>query len=198
MAREPKRRLLVVCEGARTEPDYIDGFTRASGDAIVELRVLGGVGAPITIVATAKALREDGTAKAKSDPNEAFNEVWCVFDRDEHPSFKEAIDMAQANGLKLAISNPCFELWLLLHFRDSPGARHRHEVQRMLRDDHLPGYDKKLKFEDVAGGVEQATRRAKRLLSDAQALGDGLFKNPTTSVYGLTESIAGVPRGDGS
>lgn len=191
-SREPKRRLLVVCEGARTEPDYIDGFARVHRRAIVELKVRKGAGAPITIVTTAKSLRDAGAAKAKNDPNEAFDEVWCVFDRDEHPSFKEAIDMAQANGMGLAVSNPCFELWLVLHFRDSPGERHRHHVQQMLRDNYLRGYDKKLDFADVAEGVEQATRRAKRLLADALELGDDPFKNPTTSVYRLTDSIAGT------
>ena len=25
---------------------------------------------------------------------------------------------AGANGIRLAISNPCFELWLILHFQD--------------------------------------------------------------------------------
>jgi len=37
--------------------------------------------------------------------------------------------MARANSIKVALSNPCFELWLVLHFRehsawlDNDGAR---------------------------------------------------------------------------
>jgi hypothetical protein len=46
------------------------------------------------------------------------DEVWCVFDVDEHPKLAEARDQANANGIQLAVSNPCFELWLLLHFQE--------------------------------------------------------------------------------
>jgi hypothetical protein len=34
--------------------------------------------------------------------------------------------MATDTENRLAISNPCFELWLLLHHRDCPGELHRH------------------------------------------------------------------------
>ena len=37
-------------------------------------------------------------------------EVWCVFDIDEHPKVLEASQQAMDNGLKVAISNRCFEL----------------------------------------------------------------------------------------
>jgi hypothetical protein len=31
--------------------------------------------------------------------------------------------LAKAHGFHLALSNPCFELWLYLHVRDSPEWR---------------------------------------------------------------------------
>jgi hypothetical protein len=41
-----------------------------------------------------------------------------MFDRDEHPNFARAIDLADRHGIKLAMSNPCLELWFILHFED--------------------------------------------------------------------------------
>lgn len=35
-----------------------------------------------------------------------------------HPGLTDAIEQARQNGIWLAISNPCFELWLVLHFQD--------------------------------------------------------------------------------
>ncbi|MFT4628841.1 MAG: hypothetical protein ACI8PZ_007537, partial [Myxococcota bacterium] len=117
-----------------------------------------------------------------------YDEVWCVFDRDEHERFADACQMARDNNLQVAASNPCFELWLLLHFRDSPGARHRHDLQHMLRE-FIAGDNKGVDFGALADGVAHATDRARRLDTAAEAMGEG-GRNPTTGVYRLTDSIA--------
>ncbi len=96
--------------------------------------------------------------------------------------------MATDNGFRLAVSNPCVELWILLHFRDSPGAQHRHPLQRMLKA-YIAGYDKGLDFADLVGGIDEATARARRLDDDAAAM-DEAGRTPTTGFYLLTESIA--------
>lgn len=163
--REAKERFLVVCEGECTEPQYIHGFIKHFRVVLVKVEVSKERGDPKKIVEIAKAesARAAKEAKQQRDSFLAFDEVWCVFDRDEHERFFDAIKMATDNGFKLAVSNPCIELWLLLHFRESPGDRHRHDLQRMLRDDFMPGYDKSLKFEALADGVSDAERRAERL-----------------------------------
>lgn len=111
-----------------------------------------------------------------------------MFDRDAHERFNEAVDRAYGLGFELAVSNPCVELWLLLHFRDSPGAQHRNTLQRMMCD-HVDGYDKSLRFEDFEERVDDATARARRLDAAAEARGDPRFGNPSTGFYRLTESI---------
>ena len=97
----------------------------------------------MTLVTRARDLRAMATWDAKRRHSEFldYDQVWCVFDRDDHPHFDEAIKMARDNGLDLAVSNPSMELWLLLHFRDNPGMQHRREVRRMLKE-HVPKYDK--------------------------------------------------------
>ncbi len=95
--------------------------------------------------------------------------------------------MAEDNDIQLAISNPCFELWLYLHFAEQPGLRHRHDLQRMLKK-HLPTYDKHVVYSDYAAGYGEAVKRATRLEENAKANNDE-GKNPTTGVWRLTESI---------
>ena len=40
--------------------------------------------------------------------------------------------MARDNSVSLAISNPCFELWGIFHYRDYAAFLHRHDCQRQL------------------------------------------------------------------
>ena len=112
-----------------------------------------------------------------------------MFDIDEHPNVQEAKNMASANGIDLAISNAAFELWLILHFRDSPGAQHRNHLVTILKR-FVNNYDKKLDFAAVRDGYHDAVVRAKRLDKDAQEM-DEASRNPTTGVWKLTESIRG-------
>jgi hypothetical protein len=44
-------------------------------------------------------------------------EAWCLFDRDEHGEVDTAVAEASRNGVRVAVSHPCIELWLLLHFQ---------------------------------------------------------------------------------
>mgnify|MGYP005836337823 CR=1 FL=1 len=45
--------------------------------------------------------------------------VWCVFDQEgqhQRETFTHALNLAARHGIRLAVSNPCFEFWFLLHF----------------------------------------------------------------------------------
>ena len=187
--REPKRRLLVVCEGSVTEPSYLRGYEAWVRNATLELEIPSERGVPLTLVQIAKEKKAaaERAAKAAEDPFLAYDEVWCVFDIDEHPNLNDAYNLARSNGILLAVSNPCFELWLLLHFRESPGPQSRHRLQKMMRN-FVSDYDKHIDFSRFADLVADATRRAKRLDDDAREEGEA-GRNPTTGVYRLTDSI---------
>lgn len=183
----PKSRILVVAEGEVTEPEYLRGFVREQRTTLVEVVVAKKHGVPKTVVEEAKRLRNEAQAEAKRQRDEhlAFDEVWCVFDVDEHPHIPEAREMANKNEIELAISNPNFEIWLLLHFRDSPGPQTRHTIPKMLRK-FLPNYEKHLKYEDFSPYYAKAVERAARL---DMSVGNAPPPNPSTGVYQLTERI---------
>lgn len=187
--RESKPIILVVAEGQVTEPEYLNGFARATKNPRVQIEVVGGVGMPRTIVELAKARKQEAEKRARRerDDNLCFDEVWCVFDVDQHPNLSDAKQMARDNSIKLAVSNPCIELWLWLHFADQPGMRHRHELQKMMKR-HIPDYDKHVIYADYSTGYPAAVERASRLDTDTEADNDE-GRNPTTGVWRLTESI---------
>ena len=113
--RAPRPFVLIVCEGAKTEPQYFDGFRKAKRLSRGLIEIVPGSESgtnPKSIVEHAKARRAEATKRE----NIEFDEVWCVFDRDEHEWFAEAMEQARANHMRVALSNPSFELWLLLHF----------------------------------------------------------------------------------
>ena len=187
--RDPKPTILIVCEGDVTEPNYFNGFVRAFQNPRVTIHISEEHGVPLTLVRIAKSLKDEGKAEAKrqNDENLAYDSVWCVYDVDDHPHLHEAQEMAEANDIELAISNPCFELWLLLHFRDNPGMQHRDTIYTKLKD-YDPDYEKQVDFARYSAGYDEALKRAERmdkLAEDVQSPGC----NPTTGVYRLTEEI---------
>ena len=95
--------------------------------------------------------------------------------------------MARDNGIRLAISNPCIALWLLLHLRENPGAQSRAKIKAMLTK-HVPTYDKHVDYATYSAGYPQAVTRATRPNQDADGAHEPR-RNPTTGVYKLTEVI---------
>jgi len=180
---------LVLSEGSVTEPEYLDGFVQFAKNSRVDVEVVGGVGMPKTIVESAKVRKRQSEKRAirERDDNLRYDQVWCVFDIDDHPNVPDAKQMARDNGIQLAISNPCIEIWLWLHFADQPGMRHRHDLQKMMMR-HMPGYDKHVVFRDLEDGYFDAVRRASRLEEDAERDNDD-GRNPLTGFWRLTETI---------
>lgn len=187
--RDPRPLMLIVCEGEKTEPQYFRQFALNHENSRVRIELGDKSGAPMTLVKAAKAYKSaaEKAARRERDQNLVYDSVWCVFDIDEHPHVHEAREMADANQIRLAISNPCFELWLVLHLRESPGMKHRHVMQSLLKT-LIPDYDEAVDFKHFAPGYERAVERARKLDSLAEQIREP-GRNPTTNVYKLTESI---------
>jgi hypothetical protein len=114
-----------------------------------------------------------------------FDEVWCVVDVDQF-DIAEAAAAATRARVSLAVSNPCFELWLLLHHDSCTSHCDGYvDVAGRLKK-HLPEYDKsRLTFAAYRDGVDDAVRRARRL----DPTGTAFTTNPSTNVWQLVERI---------
>jgi len=119
--REPYDRVLIVCEGEKTEPYYFNELKDHYRLSTANISVTPASGSdPLSIVHTAKSIKADATRQRNP-----YDRVYCVFDRDEHANFEAACQQMADARLDSARSWPCFEVWLLLHFRYSrePFAR---------------------------------------------------------------------------
>jgi hypothetical protein len=153
--REPRLRLLVLCGGECTEPAYFLGLKNYLRNAAVHVRVRRKARAPEDLVKYARLI-----APVAGDE---FDEVWCVVDSDEF-DLEPAVALAAKLDVRLAVSNPCFELWLLLHHQDctAPLCDAKAVLRQLTK--RLPGYQKNgLRFNDFQPGVMDALRRAESL-----------------------------------
>lgn len=145
---------------------------------------------PATLVSHAcQDMDDNRRAQRRGDP--LYEEIWCVFDRDEHSGVAQALDRAHQKGVETAYSNPCFELWLVLHKRKQTGYIERQEVQRLARSLGLIERKalKKDRFSELLHEFADAKRRAREL--DQMHSGDGRLpgSNPSSSVWRLVDSI---------
>jgi RloB-like protein len=176
-------RILIVTEGRKTEPLYLEEIRAAhqlhSANVEVQPGHLGT--APIQVVRYAQQLFEEGDLYKGISPK-SFDQVYAVFDRDEHDSYFNALSLAQSlNGklrnderrpvsFKAIASVPSFELWLLLHYEDIQAPIYRDEVIDRLKQ-HIPGYGKGAggAFATTRDRLETATQRAQALASKFNA-----------------------------
>ena len=191
---EPRRTLLAFCEGARTEPDYLEAL-RDEPDicdvASVRIRIAedpqGAV--PYTLVSAAAEFKSKSSEEAGE-----VDEVWCLFDvecPDKHPNLQEAVDLANQNDIKLAISNPCFELWLALHFEDRIDCLTTEEAVK-LRSSHDGSSDKGVDGPTYMPRRTSAYRRARYLDGEHQRRGNAFpDDNPSSGMFRFLEAVEG-------
>jgi hypothetical protein len=205
-ARPAYDRILIITEGSKTEPNYFDEIRRDLRVPTASIAVVpSGFGtAPLQVVGYAHHVITKGDVKKAIAPL-SFDKVFAVFDRDDHTSYREAVetinkldgciknDAGQLVEFIAAASIPSFELWILLHFRDVLAPYHRDEVLKMLAS-NFPQYTK--------GGVG-VYGQTRHLLHDAIRRGEYLAERhgplsdpePYTGVVELVKILLSQKRG---
>jgi hypothetical protein len=186
--------VVIACEGAETEPDYFNGLKGQLHSPRLHVEVLGredpGHSSPEHVLRMLAAFDE----RYRIRPGDA---LWLVADRDRQSWSDEMLsDVATACRQRrylLAISNPCFELWLLLHFEDVPSQP---EPRRLELHQNQDGLLKRLiaarrrpytsDFEMCAPYVPDAIRRARALETNPE---DRWPQGLGTHVYRLVEDL---------
>src|SRR5262249_26437548 len=191
--RSVRKTIVVFCEGTTTEPAYIGALKKdpdvrdlAAVDIRIETADCGAV--PLTLVQRACELR----AKAIAE-NAEIDEIWCIFDVEwptNHPKLADAVRQARDNDIRLAISNPTFELWLILHFRDYNAWLDNDRARQIRRAcDHQPG--KNLDPADYMPLRHDAARRAIALDRAHERNGTRFpHDNPSSGMHGFVQSVS--------
>lgn len=140
-------------------------------------------------------------AKAHEAEDGQFDEVWLVFDTEgpQNPvRIKDARAVVESARQKerfhTAVSNPCFEYWLILHFeRFTRNLADDQAACRQLRR-HLSNYDKGCDcYAKIRVHLDMARRNAKELFNERcdQNNGHPCDCHPCTQLFLLMESLLG-------
>lgn len=191
--RSPYDVVLIVCEGAKTEPHYFqelkDAFRLNNANIMISGKECGSD--PLSVVSYAIKTFKD---------NPIYDRVYCVFDQDRHTTYHPALDKVRRASLgkvgkMFAIpSVPCFEFWLLIHYVyttgqfDAPGgdsicARVIGELKN-----HLPNYEKGQRniFSITLNNLDNAITNSKRIEQFHETSGTD---NPSTKIHTLVEYL---------
>jgi hypothetical protein len=179
---KPQPRILILCEDKKSCRTYLrEAAQHFRCYADVEIGHPGRTD-PSGIVAEAKRRCAD------------YDAVYCAIDRDAHETFDEAIsNAAKSPKVEVIPSYPCYEFWLLLHFRKTrspfaPSGTHSaaDNVTKTLRaEEGMSAYAKGSSeglFGDLLNRLSGARTRAEQVL--AEALADGNM-NPSTRLHEL-------------
>ncbi len=204
--RPERRRILIVCEGKKTEPRYFRAVRRKLRLTTTEVRIDDeGDSAPISVFRYGKKeFERDGD----------FDAIFFVFDRDTHPSYGDAIRLIEefkrtrackGKIVEAITSVPCFEIWFILHFeairRPFSQSGGRSPCENAIRE-----LKKKPGFNDYAKGkrdvfnllfdrLGDAKSHAMRTLQDSHRTGEELhYGNPTTRVHILVQELEKLAR----
>jgi len=127
---EETKKYYFVFEGSNTEVDYFKGIKKYSKELeisnMIEIVILekdesiGTHSAPTRLLQEARITKADLIKEEKFD--EAIDRFVIVFDRDsfkpvdrKKQEYMDFINEADRDAI-LAVTSPCFEIWLLLHF----------------------------------------------------------------------------------
>ncbi len=180
--REPYDSVLIVCEGGKSEPNYLARLREVRRLSNTNIRILPSEGTdPMSVVTFAESLAA----------RDRYDRVFCVFDRDEHATYNAAVQRVAGLPRFYAITSwPCFEIWILLHFVYSAAPRNRGGAFDEVRK-HYPTYTKGCKtvYDDLANQLEPALRHANRLMAENNKSG---ATNPATKMHELVLYLIGL------
>ena len=183
--REPRERLLVVCGGVETEPAYVKGLRSHARNNAVHVDVLEKGRSPSQVV--------DYGVRVATAARDAYDELWCGVDVDQFGDdlFLAEVKARRCSELRVCsiVSNPCFELWLLLHFSDHRKHCPDYKQIRPLLLKHVPGYAKNT-LDFARDGYADTYRTAMDRAKEPEPTGTRFANNPSTNMWRLVEAMS--------
>ncbi|WP_348305145.1 RloB family protein [Methanothrix sp.] len=157
--RDPKKVVILVCQGAETEPVYFNNFRKKECEIAIHIHREAGKD-PIKIINTAKYLKNDQYEGA------LIERIFCIYDVDNtlERTLRKCEKIANENGLKTCVSNPCFEIWFLLHFFYSTKNYNSYDEVKEALIRYIPEYAKNRDiFSQLQPNQQKAIANAKLL-----------------------------------
>ena len=191
VSRKTKKIILIGAEGKnQTERKYFKAFNQVQS----EYKIMAGKGNntdPVGVVEDLlKSAKQEELDLKDGDILACFIDVDFKNGRDQE--LRAAMKLARQNNVSVFLSNPCFEIWYLLHFRYSTKLYGSNEEVIKELGSYISDYSKSKDVYDVIENkIDQALLNTKRLESYHLENGtnDRLKKLPSTEAYKLIEMI---------
>lgn len=190
-SRKSKKVILVAFEGKnKTENNYFSNYRLRDKDYIIKL-VPGNETDPINLVnKTIVKVKELGLNLEEND------RAYCIFDTDlderKNMQIIKARKLAKKYHIIMITSNPCIELWFLLHFEYTTAWLSNNDVINKLKK-YYPKYEKNINiFLEIKDKVFEAIKNAKKLESfqlDNNKIIGMVDANPSTEMYKIVEEL---------
>lgn len=185
--RRYRRLFIIAVEGAITEPQYFAMFNDLNATIKVQCLTDAHKSSPQKVLERLKK-------SLKEEELRGEDEAWVVIDKDQwqDEQIMRLFSWSQENkNYGMALSNPKFEYWLLLHFEDGTGIESPSDCDQRLRK-HLSDYDKRIeKRKFTLEMIEKAIARARN--RDYPPCKDWPRSPGRTTVYRLVENILRIP-----
>jgi hypothetical protein len=159
-----RKRMLILCEDEKSSLLYLKAFKtdeeykRKLSAVMVEVYHPKNH-SPVGLMHEAVNMR----IQAKKERN-PYDEIWIVLDKDHHANLKNALNEAKKKKINYALSNICFELWLLLHFtKTKKHYKFCDELIRELRKYYTSYSKRKCCFDDLRDKMQTAIENAEWL-----------------------------------
>jgi len=182
----PTASFLIFTEG-KTEELYFNDFRLGNA----QVRAIGLGRGSTTLVSDAIKKK-----KLYAKNGEVYTQYWIVFDRDSGNNtvdqIYQAIAQAEKNGFRWAFSNPCFEIWYLLHFVLRNTSTTADELKNSLIPHYIPGYKETMKgiYQQIKGRQGNAVNNAGQLIVSRLEWQKNLANvNPSTNIFDLVGEL---------
>lgn len=186
--RKPKKRTvkkvyLVATEGEKTEEIYFEMFRTPEYRKNIQVEIVSARRGNSSPEAVMKRLK----GKARDMNLQSGDELWVVIDDDKRPKKQLQVIVNECNKKDhyfCAISNPCFELWLLLHQKNSKTPPTEKLCKKELDKLFGKSYDK------TNYDISKLEPYIKNAIAHAQQLDTtDIPKEVGTGVYRLVEKL---------
>ena len=198
------RLIVIASEGKDTERIYFKALAKEYTNPRVHVHILERGVDERNNSSPEHVLKQLNDYKSQYEL-EADDELWLVVDKDrwtEAMLSRVATECSQEVAMHMALSNPCFELWLLLHLEDAASLTLEEQMLWMENRRKSKNADPylKVRLRQKMGSYHESAYDAQMLIANVETAIEqarALDKNPAdrwpqtlgTRVYLLAESI---------
>lgn len=193
----------IAAEGEKTEVQYFEQLQGKINDSRVKVKVVkrenGSHSAPRHVLSS--LLDHKSRERIRST-----DQLWIVIDRDrwDESQLNSVAQEASDNNINIAFSNPCFEVWLLFHFKETndingiytgpPKKKPKEKIVCILKNEIGSFNPSKINIDNFFKDTTTAINNAKSVTPTGRAWFDEIGSTMFSLLEIMDKSIQFIPK----